>query len=90
MKRALLIAVATVFFSASAADLNSVTATDQAGNVAQILTQSRAARARPLTDELGATSGQCCKICHQGKACGDTCISRQDTCHVGPGCACDG
>ena len=32
----------------------------------------------------------CCKICHQGKACGDTCIAIQDTCRVGPGCACDG
>jgi hypothetical protein len=31
----------------------------------------------------------CCKVCTTGKACGDTCISRQYTCHVGPGCACD-
>jgi hypothetical protein len=26
----------------------------------------------------------------KGKACGDTCISRDKVCHVGPGCACDG
>jgi hypothetical protein len=32
----------------------------------------------------------CCKICRKGKACGDTCISRDDQCHVPPGCACDG
>jgi hypothetical protein len=32
----------------------------------------------------------CCKICTVGKACGNTCISRDKTCHVGPGCACDG
>ena len=32
----------------------------------------------------------CCKICTVGKACGDTCISRSYTCHVGPGCACNG
>jgi len=31
----------------------------------------------------------CCKICTVGKACGDTCISRSYTCHVGPGCACN-
>ncbi len=31
----------------------------------------------------------CCKHCVKGKACGDTCISRSKTCHVGPGCACD-
>jgi hypothetical protein len=36
------------------------------------------------------TQQQCCKICRQGKACGDTCISRDKVCHVGPGCACDG
>ena len=32
----------------------------------------------------------CCKTCTTGKACGDTCISRDKTCHVGPGCACNG
>lgn len=33
--------------------------------------------------------GYCCKICRQGKACGDTCIATWKTCHVGVGCACD-
>lgn len=32
----------------------------------------------------------CCRICSTGKACGDSCISRSNTCHVGPGCACNG
>lgn len=32
----------------------------------------------------------CCKICSTGKACGNSCISRRYTCHVGPGCACNG
>ena len=32
---------------------------------------------------------QCCKICSKGKACGDTCIRRDYTCHVGRGCACN-
>lgn len=32
----------------------------------------------------------CCKVCSTGKACGDSCISRSNTCHVGPGCACNG
>jgi len=35
-------------------------------------------------------SRSCCKICVKGKACGNTCISRSYTCHVGPGCACNG
>jgi len=30
----------------------------------------------------------CCKVCTTGKPCGDTCIAKSDTCHVGPGCAC--
>jgi hypothetical protein len=31
----------------------------------------------------------CCKVCSRGQACGNTCISRAYTCHVGPGCACN-
>jgi hypothetical protein len=37
-----------------------------------------------------AAAQQCCKICTKGKACGDTCIDRDKTCHQPPGCACDG
>jgi hypothetical protein len=36
------------------------------------------------------TALACCKVCSAGKACGNTCISRDKTCHVGQGCACDG
>lgn len=32
---------------------------------------------------------QCCKVCKKGKACGDSCISKNKTCHKPPGCACD-
>jgi hypothetical protein len=32
----------------------------------------------------------CCKVCSKGKACGDSCISRDKQCHKGVGCACDG
>ena len=31
----------------------------------------------------------CCRRCTTGKACGDTCIERADTCRTGCGCACD-
>lgn len=37
-----------------------------------------------------AVGQYCCKTCTVGKACGNTCISRDKTCHVGAGCACDG
>jgi hypothetical protein len=42
-----------------------------------------------VADKQEATSYGCCRTCRTGKACGDTCISRYKTCHVGPGCACD-
>lgn len=32
----------------------------------------------------------CCKVCRDGKACGDSCISKTDSCTKGPGCACNG
>ena len=32
----------------------------------------------------------CCKVCRAGKACGDSCISKDKTCHKPPGCACNG
>jgi hypothetical protein len=31
---------------------------------------------------------ECCKVCKKGKPCGDTCIEKDDVCHVPPGCAC--
>jgi hypothetical protein len=42
---------------------------------------------------LGPAAAQgyaCCKVCRAGKACGDSCIARDKTCHKGKGCACDG
>jgi hypothetical protein len=32
----------------------------------------------------------CCKICTKGKACGNSCININYTCHQPPGCACNG
>lgn len=32
----------------------------------------------------------CCKVCTQGKACGDSCIADNLTCNAGSGCACNG
>lgn len=32
----------------------------------------------------------CCKVCKTGKPCGNTCISRTETCHTSGGCACQG
>ena len=32
---------------------------------------------------------QCCRTCVSGKACGNSCISKDLVCHKAPGCACD-
>lgn len=32
----------------------------------------------------------CCKTCRKGKACGNSCISRDKSCRKGVGCACNG
>ena len=33
-------------------------------------------------------SAGCCRVCKKGKPCGNSCIARNKTCRVGPGCAC--
>lgn len=44
----------------------------------------------PPTRGGGGGGRVCCKVCTTGKACGDSCIARNKTCHQPPGCACDG
>lgn len=36
------------------------------------------------------SSSRCCRVCRAGKACGNSCISRNKTCRSPPGCACNG
>ena len=45
-------------------------------------------RAAEDRSESRSRGGGCCKYCSKGQPCGDTCISRNKTCHVGGGCAC--
>lgn len=45
-------------------------------------------RLRALVDR--PTAVYCCKVCSNGKACGDSCISRSKTCQKVVGCACNG
>ena len=33
---------------------------------------------------------ECCKVCKNSKACGDSCIPVNNNCNVGSGCACNG
>jgi len=50
---------------------------------------SRLLRSRTVQESVHASSVSltCCKVCSVGKACGNTCISRDKSCHVGQGCA---
>lgn len=41
-------------------------------------------------DGTASSAQRCCKVCKKGKACGDTCIAKEKTCHKGAGCACNG
>jgi hypothetical protein len=58
--------------------------------VAASLALGPAALGDCLTGAAAAQGRSCCKICSNGKACGDSCIARSKTCHKGKGCACDG
>ncbi|WP_406720347.1 hypothetical protein RPE78_08970 [Thioclava litoralis] len=52
--------------------------------------QSFLERLHALDGPRAAVYAGCCKTCHKGKACGNSCISRSKQCHKGVGCACDG
>lgn len=44
---------------------------------------------RPIAQPDGTVVAQfCCKHCSKGKPCGNSCISRKETCRRGAGCAC--
>jgi hypothetical protein len=38
---------------------------------------------------LAVPASDCCRVCHKGKACGDSCIKAEYECRKAPGCACD-
>lgn len=63
--------------------------------VALVMSTTSAPAAQPVSPAFGGTymdelATDCCKTCHTGKACGDSCISKDDDCTKGAGCACDG
>jgi hypothetical protein len=45
---------------------------------------------KALVAQTPPTSPTCCAYCSTGKACGNGCISKGDTCRKPKGCACDG
>jgi hypothetical protein len=92
MPRALAILLALLSFTASASSETSPgrTAAAQATLFTPAHTDNWLFRSLTGEGAVHSTAVACCKVCSVGKACGNTCISRDKTCHVGQGCACDG
>lgn len=44
----------------------------------------------PMMTSCDDSTGVCCRVCREGKACGDSCIAKDKQCNAGPGCACNG
>jgi hypothetical protein len=85
MRRSLTFLVLSTILSISAVAGTSVTAP-----TAPAILETVPNRCQSLShSSLSALPAACCKVCHQGKACGNTCIAREKICHIGKGCACD-
>jgi beta-lactamase superfamily II metal-dependent hydrolase len=78
----------TVFVVANE-DGSFVVTTDRAGaaNVVRITPYASDSAAAPVITPV--TSPACCRVCTTGKACGNSCISRDKQCHQAAGCACN-
>ena len=63
----------------TSADSTDPAADDSTDDSAETSTTLKEAQSKPV----------CCRICLQGKACGDSCIAAELTCQSAPGCACD-
>lgn len=97
MFRRITLLVATIAVAALCAASDGTENTRPATESPTIFSQDIPARSPDFLPSLGLTSPAdavaqqaCCKICTRGKACGNTCISVDKVCHVGPGCACNG
>ncbi|HLT40678.1 MAG TPA: HNH endonuclease family protein [Enhygromyxa sp.] len=76
---------------AEAAAIESARALCEAGQIPRLPQDAKAEIQLPIPEPTpGDLVDTCCKVCRKGKACGNTCIARDKTCSVGPGCACDG
>jgi hypothetical protein len=92
MARTLALLLVSLSLTASASSETSPgpTAVTQSPLFAPAHADNRLFRSLVGTGTRHSTAVACCKVCSVGKACGNSCISRDKTCHVGQGCACDG
>jgi hypothetical protein len=56
---------------------------------AEQMSDSNDSKLLDLHSETILYAAACCKVCKKGKACGDSCISKDYVCHKPPGCACN-
>lgn len=61
-----------------------------AGAVHQADSFSGSAQACAAIEGETTAAPSCCKVCKQGKACGNSCIAKNKKCHQPKGCACNG
>jgi hypothetical protein len=87
---ALLVALLSLTTSASSETAYGPSTVGQATLFTEAHTDNRLFRSLTGAGAFHSTAVACCKVCSLGKACGNTCISRNKTCHVGQECACDG
>ena len=59
------------------------------GDSVTLPNQANEAECTGSVDESVTDNASCCKWCSSGKACGDTCISKSNTCTKAKGCACN-
>jgi hypothetical protein len=69
-------------------DRDVATLTNPSGNI--VASYSYPATPVAPSTTPNRTRRSCCRICRTGKACGNSCITRNKTCRKPPGCACNG
>lgn len=95
---AVFLAALMMSFAASAAQVPHLDAqaTPEASAISVLaaLEEAKGAAAEPCQLEAGTgdmlLAQGCCRVCRTGKACGNSCISRNYTCRQPRGCACNG
>lgn len=90
MKRFLIVlSLMLISFTALATEM-SVTPKDADPDTVTCVAKIEQSVSNSMCATAPAHATYCCKVCSVGKACGNSCISRDKDCHQPPGCACDG
>jgi hypothetical protein len=83
------LAIALAAVPAQPADTSQGQATNHSTAEAEAVVSQLGPAVQDLDQSEPLIDAACCKVCTKGKACGNSCISRDKTCHKPPGCACN-